>query len=40
MNTLLFKGFPLVDRNDRILYISWGRGGVSYPDFEELAGSS
>jgi putative ABC transport system permease protein len=34
-NTVLFKGFPLVDRNDRILYISAGRGSVSYPDFED-----
>jgi putative ABC transport system permease protein len=32
MNTVLFKGFPLVKRNDRILYIS-GPGGISYPDF-------
>ena len=31
-NTVLFKGFPLVERNDRIVYIS-GRGGVSWPDF-------
>ena len=34
MNTVLFKGFPLVKGNDRILYIS-SRGGVSYPDFED-----
>ncbi|MES1260243.1 MAG: ABC transporter permease, partial [Acidobacteriota bacterium] len=32
----LFAGFPLVDRNDRILYLSSGRGCcVSYPDFED-----
>jgi putative ABC transport system permease protein len=35
MNTVLFKGFPLVEGNDRILYVSVGRGGVSYPDFED-----
>src|SRR5258708_3501872 len=33
-NTVLFQGFPLVERNDRILYIS-GSGGVSWPDFED-----
>lgn len=32
----LFAGFPLVDGNDRILYLSSGRGCcVSYPDFED-----
>ena len=36
-NAALFKGFRLVDRNDRILYIGTQRNGhgccVSYPDF-------
>jgi putative ABC transport system permease protein len=32
----LFKGFPLVQRNDRLLYMTTGRGCcVSYPDFED-----
>jgi putative ABC transport system permease protein len=32
----LFAGFPLVDRNDRILYMtSWEGCCVSYPDFED-----
>jgi putative ABC transport system permease protein len=32
----LFAGFPMVERNDRILYISTSRGCcVSYPDFED-----
>ena len=35
-NGALFKGFPLVDGNDRILYISNnGKCCVSYPDFED-----
>jgi putative ABC transport system permease protein len=35
-NAVLFKGFPLVDRNDRILYMTTGRGCcVSWPDFED-----
>jgi putative ABC transport system permease protein len=38
-NAILFKGFPSVVRNDRILYISCqkigGGCGVSYPDFED-----
>jgi putative ABC transport system permease protein len=35
-NAALFKGFPLVDANDRIVYISNnGKCCVSYPDFEE-----
>ena len=35
-NAVLFKGFPLVDRNDRILYIANGYGCcVSYPDFQD-----
>lgn len=33
-NAVLFKGFPLVQRNDRILYMTTGKGYcVSYPDF-------
>jgi putative ABC transport system permease protein len=39
MNTMLFKGFPSVVRNDRVLYINCqktgGGCGVSYPDFED-----
>jgi predicted permease len=32
----LFAGFPMVERNDRILYLSSGRGCcLSYPDFED-----
>jgi putative ABC transport system permease protein len=32
----LFAGFPLVKNNDRVLYLSSGRGCcVSYPDFED-----
>ena len=35
-NAVLFKGFPLVDRNDRIVYMTTFRsGGPSYPDFED-----
>lgn len=38
-NAVLFKGFRLVERNDRIVYIDTreqGRGCcVSYPDFED-----
>src|ERR1700691_1876691 len=35
-NSVLFKGFPLVDRNDRILYMTTGHNCcVSYPDFED-----
>src|SRR5215831_1798385 len=35
-NAVLFKGFPLVDRNDRLLYISNGGCCISYPDFEDI----
>ena len=35
-NATLFKGFPLVERNDRLVYLTTGRGCcVSYPDFED-----
>ena len=38
-NAVLFKGFRLVDGNDRILYIHSERNGqysgVSYPDFQD-----
>ena len=34
-NAVLFKGFPLVHENDRILYITTNKGGVDYADFEE-----
>ena len=35
-NAVLFKGFPLVERNERLVYITSGRGCcVSYPDFED-----
>lgn len=33
-DTVLFRGFPLVERNDRLLYMTSGRGCcVSYPDY-------
>ncbi|MBV8730049.1 MAG: ABC transporter permease, partial [Acidobacteriia bacterium] len=35
-NAVLFKGFPLVPRNDRLLYISNGGCCISYPDFEDI----
>jgi predicted permease len=39
MNTMLFRGFPLVQRNDRLVYIQEqypsGRGGITYLDFED-----
>jgi putative ABC transport system permease protein len=35
-NAVLFKGFPLVERNDRLLYLTSGKGCcLSYPDFED-----
>src|SRR5580693_2764721 len=45
-NAVLFKGFPLVNRNDRILYIGTEKKGsatgccVSYPDFEDWRAQS
>lgn len=37
----LFAGFPMVEGNDRILYISSGRGCcASYPDFEDWRAQS
>src|SRR5262245_2195235 len=36
VNAVLFKGFPLVHENDRLLYMTTIEGGsVSYADFEE-----
>jgi putative ABC transport system permease protein len=35
-NAVLFKGFPLVAGNDRLLYISNGGCCISYPDFEDI----
>src|SRR5215468_11675761 len=39
MNTMLFRGFPLVQRNHELVYVQErfpsGRTFVSYPDFEE-----
>ena len=41
MNTMLFRGFPLVKRNDRLVYVQERYppgvccGTVSYPDFED-----
>src|ERR1700722_11321969 len=29
----LFSGFPMVEKNDRVLYLSGGGCCVSYPDF-------
>jgi putative ABC transport system permease protein len=38
MNTMLFRGFPLVQRNDRLVYIQEqypsGAGNITYLDFE------
>src|SRR5512142_3116547 len=34
-NAVLFKGFALVQRNDRLVYISNGGCCVAYPDFED-----
>jgi predicted permease len=35
-DAVLYRGFPLVHRNDRLLYMTSGRGCcVSYPDFED-----
>jgi hypothetical protein len=34
-NTALFKGFPLVHENDRILYLTTTKNAVSYPDYED-----
>jgi predicted permease len=35
-NTVLFKGFPLVEGNDRLVYVTSGiRCCLSYPDFED-----
>jgi putative ABC transport system permease protein len=38
MNAMLFRGFPLVEHDDRLLYLQHryplGGGGLSYPDFE------
>jgi putative ABC transport system permease protein len=42
-NAVLFKGFPLVDGNDRLLYVSNGGNGgccISYPDFEDIRAQS
>jgi putative ABC transport system permease protein len=33
-NATLFKGFPLVHENDRILYVTTTRKAVYYPDFD------
>lgn len=35
-NAVLFKGFPQVERNDRLLYISNGGCCISYPDFADI----
>lgn len=40
-DTALFRGFPLVKGNDRILYITTGEGCcASYPDFEDWRAQS
>jgi predicted permease len=43
-NAVLFKGFRLVNRNDRIVYIHSEKNGqytgVSYPDFQEWRGQA
>ncbi|HTA46083.1 MAG TPA: ABC transporter permease [Bryobacteraceae bacterium] len=35
INSALFKGWPLVQRNDRIVQITTNRGSVNFPDFED-----
>lgn len=35
-SAVLFKGFPKVQANDRLLYISNGGCCISYPDFEDI----
>src|SRR5579871_3637730 len=35
-DAVLFKGFPLVERNDRLVYISNGGCCISYPDFADI----
>src|SRR6185437_5800852 len=39
MNTMLFRGFPLVQRNERLVYIQEqypsGTGSITYLDFED-----
>lgn len=35
-DAVLFKGFPQVERNDRLLYISNGGCCISYPDFTDI----
>ncbi len=35
-DAVLFKGFPMVARNDRLVYISNGGCCISYPDFEDI----
>ncbi len=39
-NAVLFKGFPLVETNDRLLYVSNGGCCISYPDFEDIRAQS
>ncbi len=39
-NAVLFKGFPVVKDNGRLLYISNGGCCVSYPDFEDIRAQS
>ena len=34
-NSALFKGFPLVHENDRILYLTTTKNAVSYPDYQD-----
>ena len=36
MDGVLFKGFPLVKQNDRLVYISNGGCCISYPDFQDI----
>src|SRR5215208_6169546 len=33
-NAVLFKGFPLVHENDRVLYVTTSKSAVYYPDFD------
>ncbi len=34
-DSALFKGFPLVQDNDRLLYVTTNKGALYYPDFEQ-----
>lgn len=39
-SSVLFKAFPLVRDNDRLLYVTTNKGAVYYPDFEDWRASA